>query len=349
MTDLAKVSILINKLMALARDDGATEAEAALAAEKAQALMTEHNLSMANIEAAGGQSGEEGQRVKDGVSHRQVYKWQRELMRAVADLNFCYCTEQVKYHARTTSFNGYQLIGRAANVVSTRTMFEYLVQTIERLAREDVQDPKGYFTRYAHSFKEGCADRVVDRLRQRRDEEVARQERKAREEKARSAHPGAATGNALAVVLGDYVQDEKDLNEDFRRGWPAGTTKSKRLEHEAEWLQYQQEARERREIRRAILLSDRPELDPEGELFDWLLDGFDEESYNRMNAPRKEETEAQRRKRKEKEQREHDRWWNQENRKNSKKDWAGYSKGQQAGDSVGLDKQVDRTDRKGIT
>ena len=34
----------------------AGKSEAALAAEKAQSLMTEHNLSMANIEAAGGAS-----------------------------------------------------------------------------------------------------------------------------------------------------------------------------------------------------------------------------------------------------------------------------------------------------
>lgn len=74
--EVTKIAVLVNKLLALAKDSGATEAEASLAAEKAQELMTQHNLSMANIEAAGGQSGDDGKRVKDGVGNRASYKWQ---------------------------------------------------------------------------------------------------------------------------------------------------------------------------------------------------------------------------------------------------------------------------------
>lgn len=38
--EVTKIAVLVNKLLALAKDGGATEAEASLAAEKAQELMT---------------------------------------------------------------------------------------------------------------------------------------------------------------------------------------------------------------------------------------------------------------------------------------------------------------------
>lgn len=46
----------IHKLMALARNGAATEAEAELALEHAQRMMQEYNLSIAEIEASGGAS-----------------------------------------------------------------------------------------------------------------------------------------------------------------------------------------------------------------------------------------------------------------------------------------------------
>src|SRR4051812_48343500 len=79
----------IQKLMALTEGRGATEAEAALAASHVQRLLAEHNLSMAHIEASGGSSGADGKRERTGVNRKQVYKWQRELMAALAELNYC--------------------------------------------------------------------------------------------------------------------------------------------------------------------------------------------------------------------------------------------------------------------
>lgn len=346
--EINKVAILINKLLALSKGGGATEAEALLAAEKAQGLMTQHNLSMANVEAAGGQSGDEGKRIKDGVSHRQVYKWQRTLMNALAELNFCFCKEEFERRRGQSVFNGYQLIGRAANVASTRVMFEYLLQSIDRLAKSEVQDPTQYFTRYAHSFKEGCADRVIERLQERRAEEVAAAERKAREDKVRNSHPGAATNNALVVVLGDYVQDEEDLNDDMRRGLPPGTIKAKRAEYEREHAQRQAEQQRQYDMRKAVLLTQDPNIDPQR--LDWLATGFSVETVDKWcKEANKVETEAQRRKRVEREERQDQRWRDQQYRQDARKDWRGYSRGREAGDDVGLDRQVGRGTAKRIT
>lgn len=350
MADVTKIATLINKLLTLAKDSGATEAEASLAAEKAQALMTEHNLSMANIEAAGGLTGDDGKRVKDGVDNRASYKWQRTLMAALAELNFCYCKEEFKYHRHTTSFDGYQLIGRAANVASARVMFEYLLSTIDRLAKAEVQDPGQYFTRYAHSFKEGCADRVIERLKDRRNEEIDAAAAKAQEDKVRSSHPGAATGNALVVVLGDYVQDEEDLNNDFRKGWKPGTTKQRRADEELEYQADLTERKRKYEARKAEWLARDPNIDPVR--LDYLAQGFTSAQVDELLAPAKPpkaETDAQRSKRRAREQREYDRWRQRDERRDAKKDWTGYRRGQDAGKDVGLDRQVGKGTAKGIT
>lgn len=346
MADLNRVSALIFKLLALSKDAGATEAEASLAAEKAQELMTEHNLSMANIEASGGKSGEEGQRTKDEMEHRQVYKWQRTLMASLAELNFCYCKELFDYHRHTNSFKGYQLIGRAANVASTRIMFDYLLQTINRLAKEEVKNPSEYFTRYAHSFKEGCADRIVERLQQRRATEVAEQEAKRKEEAVRAAHPAAAKSNALVVVLGDYVQDENDLNEDFRRGLEPGTTKARRIEWEREREQMAAARKVEYERRKAEWLAKDLNIDPVR--LDYLASGYSPELVDKILAPAKPETEAQARKRREREERSNQRYWEQQRRAQKRLDMNGYYRGIDAGNTVGLDRQVNKDSRRHI-
>jgi len=346
VADLSKIVDRIHKLLALSKDGGATEAEARLAAEKAQELMTEYNLSMATVEARGGDSGAEGQRTKDKFERRQSYKWQRNLMCHLAKLNFCFCSEKFKYHAHTSSFDGYELIGRSANVVSVQITFDYLVQTIERLARTEVGDPSQYFTKYAHSFKEGCADRVMERLQERRDQEIRDQERKAREDKARASHPASA-GNALVVVLGDYLQDEDDLNEDFRRGWQPGTTRKNREEWERDIAAEKIRRQELYNKRKSEILMDDPNIDPER--LHLLAQGFSPETVDHILKPTKPETESQRRKRKEREERENQRYWDRVYRERSRLDSTAYSRGQTAGDGVGLDQQINESNKNRLT
>lgn len=346
-----RVLDLIQKLRNLSEDAGATEAEATLAAEKMQALMTEHNLSMAQVEAAGGTASDS--RIKEGVNHRQVYNWQKRLMRQIAELNFCHCAERYQarngaYGARTSVFQGYQLVGRSANVASTQVMFEYLVQAIGRLAKERVS--KGdYFTRYGHSFKEGCADRLIERLQAKRREEVEEQERRRREQEVRSRHPGAATTNALVVSLSDYVQDEIDLNNDVRQGWEPGTTKRRRDEYKQreEALKHQREAE--RMARRAQLLHDNPDLINDPDRLFYLEQGYSAEMVDKWLKP---ETDAQRRKREAREERQQRAQWERIHRAHQRErdrlNRDGYEAGMEAGDDISLDRQVDATQRAAL-
>lgn len=345
MTDqLDTVIARIRKLMALTAARGASEAEAALAAEHVQRLLAEHNLSMSAVEASGAQGGEGSKRTRENVARRQVYKWQRELMASVAELNFCkaFTRWQPRGWGKPDIFDGYDLIGREVNVASTRVMFEYLLQTIERLARDDVLDPSQYFTRYAHSFKEGCSDRLVERLREKREDIVAEQERKVKEAAARARHPGAAPSNLPTVILRDVIQNEADLNQDFEQGLKPGTTAQERANREAEYQANLDKAKKR--IDDAIARG----LSEDAAYYVGL--GYDDARAVELAAPRAEkpakpETDAQRRKRQQREANERDRYRRQHDRAASRLDNAGYRKGKQAGENVSLDRQLNSNER----
>ena len=342
MDNLDQIVAKITKLMSLTVERGATEAEATLAAEHVQRLLAEHNLSMSAVEASGGSSGDSGKREQADVAHRQVYKWQQTLMFAVAELNYCRCMKKYASRGwgRPEVFDGYRLIGRVANVASTRAMFEYLLQTAERLAREDVGDPSKFFTRYAHSFKEGVADRVVERLRERQEAMMREQETAARAEAAKSKHPAYSGSGLPAVILRDVIQDEKDLNRDFAQNLAPGTTARERREREERYERDRVERVAKVATRTAELLCDNPGMDPA--LADWLASGYSQESWDKFNKPVRPETEAQRRKREERERNDHYRQRAREDRAAQRLDHAGYRKGRQKGEEVGLDRQVGR-------
>ncbi len=343
----------IRKLLAIASDKSVTESEASTFAAKAQTLMEQHNLSMASVEAAGGSSGDDGKRVKDAADdkkHRTVYVWQRNLMKSIAELNFCHCALRFENRYRASPvFAGYDLIGRSANVASTRVMFDYLTQAIDRLAREEaVVEGEHVFSKFACSFREGAAVRVVERLEAKREEALRAAEVEAKEEAARRSHPAHASTTLPAVILTDFVQDEKDLNEDMRRGLEPGTTGRKRREREA--LDASRDARMK-------------ELQEAGHPWDvaWnvVYRGMDvseaieherkndaeREAREEAKKQEKPETEAQARKRREREERESNRYWEQASRRAEREarriDSRGYRRGQDAGRDIGLDQQID--------
>lgn len=328
----------IRKLMSLATAGrGATEAEAQLASSHVQRLLAEHNLSIAAIEASGQSSGEGGKRTREGVGSRQVYKWQRDLMAAVAELN--YCKAFAKWQGAV--FNGYELIGRVDNVATSKVMFEYLQQTIERLAREDVGgDAKQFFTRYAHSFKQGCSDRVVSRLREEQKRVVKEQEQKAREQNVRNQHPGAASTNLPAVMLSDVIQTELDFNEDFTQGWAPGTTAKNRAEALARQAVHA--------VNIKIKYDEAVAAGYSHEVASYISYGYDPERAAELAAPhepKKPETDAQRKKRLEREEAQNRRYWERQRRRDYKINSDGYWAGNAAGADISLNKQIDE-DRK---
>jgi hypothetical protein len=326
-----KVVARLQKLLALAASgSGATEAEAESAMARAQAIMADNNLTMATLEAEGKKGSGDAARTKTRADGRAMYEYQQRLMSNIAMVNFCSVFIIYKFNGRRRFAAGYQLIGRQANVASTLVMFDYLMKTINRLVLEAVHgDNSQRMTKFGIAFAEGCADRLGQRLRRRHADYLAEQAKEARERNAQARHPAAATGGALVVVMQNYATQEQDLNDDFNRGLEPGTTARRRADREA---------------RVAARLAELCAQGIEAEVARYMADyGFSfEQAHAHVHPP--EETDEERAKREAREQRDRERaearWEREYNRRN----WSGYYAGQEAGDRVGLDPQVDRAE-----
>lgn len=319
----------IQKLLALANDGGATEAEASLAMEKAQAIMAEHNLTMATI-AATGEKGQEN-RTKEGLDGQAMYDYQRDLMAAIADTNYCYVNVIYRGSRRGVRGVGYQIIGTESNVATAKIMFEYLMQTINRLVMIEIgNDYRQRMSRYAMSWCAGCSSRLIDRIRERHSNYLAEQKKKAEQEKKQAQHPASASHGALVVVMEDYQQKERDLNNDFRNGWEPGTTAKKRDERDARL----KKAHDDKYAKAIAAGYDKEVAEAYAEYYFDSLEAAHEWVHPK---PMTEEEKAKQ-----------EREWEREGRKErkrqerefNKRNWSAYHKGSEAGSSIGLDAQL---------
>lgn len=356
----AKLASKLQKLLNLARDGGATEGEANNAMEMAQRIARENNIDIATIEMAGGDAGEEAQRVKDNASGQgsrswAMYRWQQELMAQIAAVNFCYVTISYTYNGRRSRPTGYNLIGRKSNVIMAKEMFTYLITTINRLLLDhNGGNAKLNMSKYSNSWKEGCADRLRERLEERHTKALEEQRREANERNAAARHPAAATGNALVVVMTDFAREEEWLNRDMRFGYEPGTSKRQHEEYERATAERQRLAAEAMAKR----IADATEAGATERELAAIRAGYAlnlEQArlfVEKIDAPDKR-TEAQRRKDEEKDRKQQERWYEQarrrEARERSRLDSRGYRAGHAAGGDIGLDKQVSHNPSRKIT
>lgn len=319
------IILRIQKLLALAAEgSGASEAEANSAMEKAHAIMSEHNLTMATI-AATGEKGTEN-RTKEGLDGQAMFDYQRDLMNTIAETNYCYVSVIYSYKGKGQRGKGYQLIGSESNVMTTKVMFEYLMQTINRLVMIEINnDYRQRMSRAAISWCTGCANRLRDRIKERHEDYLREQKRKAEEAKKASQHPASASHGALVVVMKDYAHKEADLNNDFRNSWEPGTTAKRRAEREA--------ARKEQHDKKYAQAKAEGYDDKVAKAFaDYYFDNLTE-AYNWVHGLKQEKNQKywEREYRKER---------TRERREASKRDWSAYHKGSEAGDKIGLDAQV---------
>jgi hypothetical protein len=228
----------VRKLLAMA-EGNANEHEAAVAATKAQELLEAYNLDMTIIGKATNTFAPRQNQYREGG----LYKWQRNLWYAVANLNFC----RYWYLKGNTAGSVYQhqVLGSHVNVVGTEVMAQYLEQTIERLARNWVHENrpgKSVFIKEAIAFREGVATRLCNRLWAARYEHEEAEREKAKAERERNAANGIFTENA--IVIQDVVNTEEDLNTDYMNGWEPGTAAAQRKVREAKQAAFEREAAE---------------------------------------------------------------------------------------------------------
>lgn len=346
MTAVAPKTIdLIQKLLRLAADGGATEAEAELAMVKAQELMAAHNLTVAELVATG-QDGEP--RLNQASAKNLMYPWKRDLLKAIADVNFCHLSLTFK---RTKSGQqiggGFNIIGRQSNVAAVNNMFDYLTKTIERLVVAEVgTSPQDRFTKYAHSFRLGAADRLKVRLERRHRDMLDAQEKEAREREVRAKHPAAPTGTSLVAVMKDFAQDEEDLNNDMLKGYTPGTTAARRAAADIEYTRRQAE----RQAKALRIEAENPGINKEVAL--WVAGGWERDAAERalgvgIYAP-KEETPAEKAKRQAREEKANQAYWNRQDAAARKIDQRGYQAGSDRARDVGFDPQVTKNSPKQI-
>lgn len=168
---LNKIIVRIRKLMYLA-NGGATEAEAEQAMRMAHALLAEHNLSLTEIMKEA--SDTLGDRVIDSEYVDGVNDpWRRSIWHATADLYFCSYFYSPKYEWRRGKQQRvrirHNLVGKPHNILVTKLMVQYLVNTVRRLARESARNvPPCEHGSFENSFKVACAKRLVERIWDRR-------------------------------------------------------------------------------------------------------------------------------------------------------------------------------------
>jgi hypothetical protein len=229
----------IEKLLRLAGKN-TNQNEAAAATAKAQDLLAKFNLDMSIIEQS---SGATAGRREDTKFEGGLYHFQREVWEAVAQLNFCFYWNQYSWdpnkksmsrrnrrlrasdseYTRSLGMGGYtfqhRVVGRTVNVRATKNMADYLLTTIERMARERFPEPSQFFTRRAVSYREGLAEAVIGKVFDRR-RHLLKQEEMTQRDAKRAADKMQREGvsTATTLTLSSLRKSEHDANVDFIYG-----------------------------------------------------------------------------------------------------------------------------------
>jgi len=119
----------IRKLLRLAEDAGATEAEAASALERASALLLRHNLTMDQVAVTGGDA--------LPVTEQPIHtgwagSWRGTLLAILARHNLC-----SPLVSRQGKVDTVVVVGRPANVQATHALYDWIAAQLERFGLEE--------------------------------------------------------------------------------------------------------------------------------------------------------------------------------------------------------------------
>lgn len=310
----------IEKLLRVA-DGTANENESTVALQMAQKLADLHNLDLGVI-------GKSGSRKDEKVS-KGLYQYQRTLYGAIGQINHCrvWITKGLhrgsKYETR--------LLGSKMNVTMTKRTCDYIEDVVNRMVRENM-DHVHYFSKEAHIYREGVIDRLVNRVRERREQEEAERRREKAEQEARAKHPGAATENAI-VLISDVAREEEKANYDYING-------------EGAWDAYQARIEKFRRDREqaAKELAAWEAANPEA------VAAKEAERQKAMEAERKREERNARNRERARQRRIDEHGYDPQDYRGAKTkyDHDAYWQGRSDGESVNLDDQITREKRKAI-
>lgn len=156
---------MINRLQKLLQTQSraSTEAESATAAALLQRFLTEHNLSVADLEAKGAAAPSIGETAHD--LGKAAFRWKLDLAEGIAE--FYYCASIIDRYRKTVKF-----AGRPENVESLTMLYQWVIDqiktiaTTERRAHYDTTGEHIDPLRWQLGFGEGAARRLIERLRE---------------------------------------------------------------------------------------------------------------------------------------------------------------------------------------
>ena len=147
----------IRKLLALA-ERGGTEAEAAAAMEKVQALLTKHNLDIDSVRKP-----EESSFTREFQEFEWNASWIRPIAGAVAKLYFC----SMYYTQQGLDKQIIYMVGEKVNILTAQYVVDLVVATGKRLAKAYAQECYRDWgmnpVSASNSFKKGFALRISSR------------------------------------------------------------------------------------------------------------------------------------------------------------------------------------------
>ena len=157
--DKIKTIEKIRKMLALSRDAGASEAEAALAAEKAQEILFNNDLTMAEVDYEE-TSDEVIEEVWLNTTASGTRRWHQILGAATCKLYACSFVERVYHDDKGQRRIRHTIFGRQSRVAVCVEMMNYFDERITTLEN-------GFLKKLRPTFRLGCATGLALRLTQR--------------------------------------------------------------------------------------------------------------------------------------------------------------------------------------
>lgn len=204
-----KIFQKIKKLLALANDNGASEAEAQTAMQLAHDILAKHNLSLAEVNAHQGHS----EITEERVSDFSPTAWKGMIWDSTCKLYFCrHLFSDFTFRKGVVRF----IYGKPDNVKTTKLMAAYFIKTVKKIADRECE---GFGRTYKKDFLQGCAWRLASKIENLRSSKKKQQ----------------STGTGLMVIyeanerlIDEFLKDTKiettcrkepDISEAFAQGW----------------------------------------------------------------------------------------------------------------------------------
>lgn len=230
--DSERLMSRLRKVLALTGSP--VEGEAQAAAAMLQKLLTDHNLSIADLEKRGVQ-GRPGIRETPHDLGKAAFKWKLNLAEAIAE--FYFCVSLVDHKAKTVAF-----VGRPDNVDALQMLYRWVIAQIADIARAERRnhfirtneeiDP----LRWQVNFGLGAVSRLRERLAE------------LKERQAENVHTQALVVHHAAEIS-DYLEATYGYRVDGRM------TKLQE-QREREWQDYLARNRKETEEREALRIND---------------------------------------------------------------------------------------------